>query len=187
MSMRSCHVRQPLRGRMDTPARRNSLATVRWCTPNSLAMTARDAPCSYRAFRVSDRSARSSSYSNPCGTRRLDVHASSPSARARVGEARGGTEWPQATARSVARAASYRRPTSAQFTTWQIASKNAVLSFSYQFHGRFAQCLLATSAGAGSRVVNNTETPRSSRPLRQAGDGAISTNLHPRISATRFA
>ena len=41
--------RQPRRGRIDAPVRRSSLARVRWCTPNSLATSASDAPCSYRA------------------------------------------------------------------------------------------------------------------------------------------
>ena len=40
---------QPLRGRIGAPARRNSFVRVHWCTPNSLATTASDAPCSYRA------------------------------------------------------------------------------------------------------------------------------------------
>ena len=42
------HLVHPRRGRTVTPASWNSRASVRWCTPNSLATTASDAPCWYR-------------------------------------------------------------------------------------------------------------------------------------------
>ena len=43
------HLVQPRRGRIATPARRNSRASVRVCTPNSAAATANEAPSRYRA------------------------------------------------------------------------------------------------------------------------------------------